>query len=146
MIIKGFVLWLHGVKFWRRWHSNIQTKSIGKGTVIHSHCWIGEKVEIGRNCKIQALCFIPTGVKIGDNVFLGPGVVFTNDKYPPSHKECWVRTVIEDNVSIGANATILPGIVIGDSARIGAGAVVTKSIPPSEIWAGVPARQLGGSA
>ena len=140
MIIKGFIFWIKKVKFWRRWHSNIQTKDIGEGTVIHSHCWIGDKVTIGKNCKIQAFCFIPTGVKIGNNVFVGPGVVFTNDKHPPSGRDHWAGTVVKDDASIGANATILPGIIISEGAAIGAGAVVTCDVPPGVTVMGVPAR------
>lgn len=80
---------------------------------------------------------------IGDNVFIGPHVVFTNDKYPPS-EGAWKTgppTIVEDYVSIGANATILPGVTIGRSARVGAGAVVTKDVKPGMLVVGVPARE-----
>lgn len=131
------------VKVWKSELSNIQNMAIiGTGCVIHSHTWIGSDVRIGKGCKVQAFCFIPDGVSLGDNVFLGPAVVFTNDKYPPSHGKSWSKTVVEDGVSIGANATILPGIRIGKGAKIGAGAVVTKDVPPGEIWVGNPARKI----
>ena len=117
---------------------------IGEGTKIHDFVWIGPNVRIGRNCNIQAFAFIPENVIIGDNVFIGPHVVFTNDKYPPSHG-AWRHlrpTEVEYDVSIGANATILPNITIGVGATIGAGAVVTRDVPCETIVAGNPARRL----
>lgn len=110
--------------------------------MIHSHTWIGGKVKIGDKCKIQAFCFIPDGVTLGNNVFLGPSVVFTNDKHPPSGRKGWSETKVEDGVSIGANATILPGLTIGRGAMIGAGSVVTKNVPSGETWVGNPARKI----
>ena len=128
-------------KFWEKHTSNISKSAVfGKWCVIHSHVWIGDKVKIGNGCKIQAFSFIPPGVTIGDSVFIGPHVCFTNDKHPPSGGKGWSETVVEDNVSIGANSTILPGIRIGEGAKIGAGSVVTKDVPPGETWVGNPAR------
>ncbi len=120
--------------------SNIRTKNIGENTIIHSHVWIGEKVIIGDFCKIQAFSYIPDGVTIGNYVFIGPGVIFTNDKNPPSYGKGWQETIVEDNVSIGANATILPGLILKKGCFIGAGSVVTKNIAPDEIWYGNPAK------
>lgn len=102
--------------------------------------WLGTKVKIGERCKIQAFAFIPDGVEIGDDVFIGPGVVFTNDKHPPSGKGNWAKTIVGDRAAIGANATILPGITIGNRAMIGAGAVVTKSVHPGLTVKGNPAK------
>lgn len=104
--------------------------------------WLGDKVEIGENCKIQAQVFIPDGVKIGNNVFVGPATVFTNDKRPPSGGKFWAETIVKDGAVIGANCTILPGITIGEKAMIGAGAVVTKNVPAGETWIGNPAKKL----
>lgn len=130
------------VKFWHKELSNIsENAQIGDGTIVHSHVWIGDDVVIGKNCKIQAFAFIPTGVTIGDNVFIGPRVTFTNDKYPPSEK--WDTTVVGENVSIGAGAIILPGVVLCKNCKIGAGAVVTKNVPPGETWVGNPAHKHG---
>jgi len=123
--------------------SNINaTATIGKNCKVHSHVWIGNNVKIGDNCKIEAFCFIPDGVEIGHNVFLGPRVTFTNDKYPPSFGKGWLDTFVEDGVSIGAGAVILPGIRLDKGCRIGAGAVVTKNVPADEVWVGNPARKL----
>ena len=112
--------------------------TIGEGTKV------GEFVDIagivGKNCKIQSFVFIPKGVTIEDNCFIGPSVTFTNDKYPPSGKV--YPTIIRKGASIGGNATILPGIEIGESAMIGAGAVITKNVPPNETWIGNPGHKI----
>ena len=84
------------------------TPDIGEGTKIAAFVEIGRGVKIGKNCKIQAFSFIPPGVEIEDNVFIGPHVCFTNDKYPPSKN--WEKTIIKSGARIGANSTILPGI------------------------------------
>jgi len=119
---------------------NIYKCNIGKDCKIAAFVEIGEGAIIGDRCKIQAFCFIPWGVNIGNDVFIGPNVVFTNVKYPPSPRSLWRETVVEDQVSIGAGARILPGITIGKRAFIAAGAVVTKDIPPETVAVGVPAR------
>lgn len=119
--------------------SNIQDCTIGEGCKIHSHVWIGNGVVIGDRVKIQAFSFIPTGVTIEDDVFIGPRVTFTNDKYPPSGK--WSNTIVKKGASIGACATILPGITIGENAKVGAGAVVTKDVPPNTTVVGIPAKE-----
>jgi acetyltransferase-like isoleucine patch superfamily enzyme len=128
------------------WHpdkSVILTEDIGEGTVIHALVWIGDTVKIGKNCKIQAFTFIPSGVTIEDNVFIGPHVCFTNDKHPKAQGE-WevIQTLVKSGASIGANSTILSGITIGENSTIGAGSVVTKDVPEYETWAGNPARPL----
>jgi UDP-2-acetamido-3-amino-2,3-dideoxy-glucuronate N-acetyltransferase len=101
---------------------------------------IGADVTIGNGTRIGAQCFIPENVIIGDDVFIGPKVCFTNDKYPPAGKECWGFTYVEDHAAIGAGSIILPNICIGSKALVGAGSVVTKSIPPGEVWCGNPAK------
>ena len=113
---------------------------IGDDCRIGAFVEIGDAVIIGDNCTIGAYTFIPPGITIRDDVFVGPHVVFTNDKYPPSDN--WEYTVVHEGASIGANATILPGIIIGKGAVIGAGAVVTKDIPPGETWVGNPAKRI----
>ena len=117
---------------------------IGDNSVLHSHIWIGENVKIGNNVRIQAFSFIPEGVIIEDDVFIGPRVTFTNDKYPPSSKEEWKPTIVKRGASIGASVTILPGITIGEGARIGAGAVVTKNVEPYTVVCGNPATPRAG--
>lgn len=120
--------------------SNIQSLNIGPGAKIHSHVWIGKGVEIGARALIQAFVFIPDKVKLGNDVFIGPRVTFTNEKHPLS---CvWQETVVEDNVCVGAGAVILPGLTLGKGCVVGAGGVVTKSIPPGQTWVGNPAKPL----
>lgn len=120
--------------------SNIQTKHIGQRARVHSHVWIGDKVRIGDDVSIQAFVFIPNGVTIHDMVFIGPHVCFTNDPHPPSEE--WKETIVEDHVSIGANATILPGVRLGKGCKIGAGAVVTKDVKAYQTVVGNPAKPL----
>ena len=119
------------------------------GAVIGINCNIGTLVEIrkdviiGDGCKIQAFAFIPEGIHIGDDVFIGPHVCFTNDKYPTATGD-WeqLRTIVEDGANIGAGAVILPGLTIGKGATVGAGAVVTKDVPPGVTAVGNPAKIL----
>lgn len=133
-------------KIWNPELSNIQACEIGEGCKIHSNVWIGEGVKIGNNVKIQAFAFIPSGVIIQDNVFIGPGVTFTNDKYPPSNGKGWETTIVWYGASIGARATILPGLEIGSNSRIGAGSVVTRSVPRNVVCCGNPARIMAGKS
>ncbi len=127
-------------KFWYRERSVIETDEIGRGCIVHAPVWIGPKVTIGRNCKIQAFAFIPDGVHIANNVFIGPHVCFTNDKNPPSGQ--WIETCIESNVKIGAGAIILPGCHIRKGAIVGAGAVVTREVLRNTTVVGNPAREI----
>ena len=113
---------------------------IDESCTIHSHVWVGDGVKIGKNVKIQAFTFIPNGVIIGDDVFIGPHVCFTNDKHPPS--DLMEETTVGRGASIGANSTILCGVSIGRGAVIGAGSVVTKSVADGATVYGNPARRL----
>lgn len=127
------------------WHpelSNHQDFEVGQGCTIHSHTWIGSKVKIGSRVKIQAFVFIPDGVTIEDDVFIGPHVCFTNDKYPPSPRDAWALTMVKRGASIGAGAVIGPGVEIGEGAMVGMGAVVVRSVRPHSVVAGNPAREL----
>lgn len=126
----------------RIWHqdlSNIGKCTIGEYCIIHSHVWIGDEVVIGDATKVQAFCFIPTGVIIGFNCFIGPRVTFTNDKHPPSGGKGWAKTIIGNGTVIGAGAIILPGITVGEGVVIGAGSIVTKDIPNFTLVYGNPA-------
>jgi UDP-2-acetamido-3-amino-2,3-dideoxy-glucuronate N-acetyltransferase len=107
---------------------------------------------IGKNCKISSHTFICEGVHIHDNVFIGHGVMFTNDLFPKATsadgslqtEADWkvIETIVKKGASIGSNATILCGITIGENALIGAGAVVTKNVPPNTVVAGNPAKEI----
>ncbi|OJW05236.1 MAG: N-acetyltransferase [Chitinophagaceae bacterium] len=124
--------------------------TIGDGSKVGAFTEIQKEVVIGKNCKISSHSFICTGVELEDNVFIGHGVMFTNDLYPRATREDgqlqteadWqlVKTKIKKGASIGSNATILCGITIGENAIVGAGAVVTKDVAASTTVAGNPAR------
>lgn len=118
------------------------TATIGNGCSIGMFSEIGDHVVIGYNTRVGAHSFIPCGVVIGDDVFIGPHVCFTNDRYPPSDRSQWEATVVEDGAAIGAACTILCGVTVGANSTIGAGSVVTRSVPANEVWAGNPARRL----
>lgn len=122
------------------------------GCEIGSNCFIGPFVEIqkdvtiGANTKIQSHTFICELVKIGDNCFVGHGVMFVNDLFQiggpaMGNKDLWMKTLIGNKVSIGSNATILP-VTICDNVVIGAGSVVTKNIVEPGVYAGNPAKKL----
>ena len=119
----------------------LQGASIGDGCNINCHCFIENDVVIGNNVTIKSGVYIWDGTTILDNVFVGPNVVFSNDKYPRSkhHGKIFEKTLIKQGASIGAGAILLPGITIGENAMIGAGALVTKDVDANEIWYGAPA-------
>lgn len=114
---------------------------VGENCNICAHTLIENDVVIGNNVTIKSGVFVWDGITLEDNVFIGPCVAFTNDKKPRSkqYPDQFPKTVVEKGASIGANATILPGIKIGKNALIGAGAVVTKDVPANAIVVGNPA-------
>ncbi|MBV9622710.1 MAG: N-acetyltransferase [Acidobacteria bacterium] len=109
---------------------------IGSGTIIDGN------VSIGNFVKIESRVYIPTHTTIGDYVFIGPGAVLTNDRYPLRRRAEYDPRgpILENNVTIGANATVLPGVRIGEGAMVGAGSVVTRDVPPWHLALGSPAR------
>lgn len=121
-----------------------------KGARIGAGCNIGECVYVEGDAVIGDRVTIKNGVQVwdavrlGDDVFVGPNATFTNDPFPRSRVpvERYPETVVKDGASIGANATILPGVTIGEGAMVGAGAVVTKDVPPRAVVVGNPARIL----
>ncbi|AOA59802.1 dTDP-6-deoxy-3,4-keto-hexulose isomerase [Acinetobacter larvae] len=114
---------------------------IGDHCNICAHTFIENDVSIGNNVTIKSGVYVWDGIHLADDVFVGPCVTFTNDKKPRSkqYSDEYPRTVVEKGASIGANATILPGIRIGQKAMVGAGAVVTKDVPDHAIVVGNPA-------
>ena len=132
---------------------NLYGCSIGDESVIGPFVEIQSDVTVGRRCKVQSHSFICSGVEIEDEVFVGHGVVFVNDKHPRSTSEegtlkgaaDWelLPVIVERGASIGSGALVLGGVRIGRSALVGAGAVVTRDVPPDGVVAGVPARLRG---
>jgi UDP-2-acetamido-3-amino-2,3-dideoxy-glucuronate N-acetyltransferase len=120
----------------------LQGAQIGSDCNLCDHVFIENDVVVGDRVTIKSGVQLWDGVRIEDEVFLGPNVTFTNDPFPRSknHPEEYSVTVVHKGASIGANATILPGITIGQNAMVGAGAVVTKDIPANAIVVGNPAR------
>jgi len=123
---------------------NLYNCKIGKNCKIDAFVYIEGGVEIGDNVKIRAFTFIPEGIKIEDDVYIGPRVIFTNDKYPRA-KGKWrlLKTLVRKGTSIGAGCIISPGITIGMYSLIGVGSVVTKDVPDYAIATGCPARTIG---
>lgn len=139
--------------------SDVQSPHIGARTRIWQFVVVLPSARVGADCNICAQCFIENDVRIGDrvtikngvqlwdglhvedDVFIGPNVTFTNDRYPRSRRyaDAIPRTRIKQGASIGGGATILPGITIGARAMIGAGSVVTRNIPPCALVIGNPA-------
>lgn len=132
--------------------SNLYECTIGDNTRVGPFVEIQRGVAIGARCKIQSHTFICTGVTIEEEVFIGHGVMFINDKRPRSTTDLgalqtdtdWVLlpTHVERRASIGSGAIVLGGLTVGTFSIIGAGAVVTHDVPPNSIMAGVPARIL----
>lgn len=129
---------------------NLYGCEIGDGSKIGSFVEIQKGARVGRNCKVSSHTFICEGVTIEDEVFIGHGVIFINDKYPRATRPDgvmqadvdWevVPTTVKHGASIGSGATILCGLTIGEHAIVGAGALVTKDVPAGETVAGNPAR------
>lgn len=133
-----------GTKVWQ-YVIILENALIGESCNICSHCLIENDVIIGDRVTIKCGVQVWDGLRIEDDVFVGPNATFTNDLFPRSkqYPEKFAQTVLQKGASIGANATILAGITIGRNAMVGAGAVVTKNVPPNAIVVGNPARITG---
>ncbi len=117
---------------------------IGSNCNINAHCFIENEVAIGDNVTVKCGVYLWNGIVVEDNVFIGPNVTFTNDKKPKSKKypKKFMQTIVKKGASIGANATILPGLIIGENAVVGAGSVVTKDVLPNSTVVGNPAAEI----
>lgn len=114
---------------------------IGDDCNICSHCFIENDVVIGNRVTVKCGVQIWDGLRIEDDVFIGPNATFTNDLYPRSKQDfSLLQTTVKKGATVGANATILAGITIGQNAMVGAGAVVTRDVPPNVLVVGNPAR------
>jgi UDP-2-acetamido-3-amino-2,3-dideoxy-glucuronate N-acetyltransferase len=140
-----------------------ETREVGKGTRIWAFAHVLAGARLGQDCNVCDHVFIEgdvvvgnrvtlkpgvqlwNGVRLGDDVFIGPNATFTNDRFPRSkvRPERFETTIVERGASIGANATILPGIKVGRNAMIGAGAVVTRDVPANAVVVGNPAKIVG---
>jgi acetyltransferase-like isoleucine patch superfamily enzyme len=135
---------------------NLYGCSIGDETRLGTFVEVQKNASIGKRCKISSHSFICEGVTIEDEVFIGHGVMFINDKYPRATtgdgalqtEADWKvqQTLVRRGASIGSNATVLGGLVIGARATVGAGSVVTRSVPDGAVVAGNPARQVTGKS
>lgn len=153
MAIASDVFLGEGVKIFQPDLVNLYGCTIGPGTKVGAFVEIQKNATIGAHCKISSHSFICEGVTIEDEVFVGHGVMFINDRYPQATNEDgslqteadWrvEKTRVKRRASIGSNATIISGITIGEGALVGAGAVVTHDVPDHSIVAGVPARVVG---
>lgn len=143
--------------------ADVQSTNIGDNTTVWQFSVVLSGARIGENCNINAFVFIENDVVVGDNVtvksgvqlwdgvvledhvFVGPNVTFTNDLIPRSkqYPEKFERTIIKKGASIGANSTIIAGKTIGEYALIGAGSVITKNVPPYQVFYGNPATHQG---
>ncbi|PHV11412.1 dTDP-6-deoxy-3,4-keto-hexulose isomerase [Chitinimonas sp. BJB300] len=118
--------------------------TIGSDTNICSHCLIENDVTVGNRVTVKSGVQLWDGITLEDDVFVGPNATFSNDPFPRSRQypESFPRTLVQRGASIGANATILPGIIIGEGAMVGAGSVVTRDVPPYTVVVGNPARVI----
>ncbi len=142
-IVDGTVIMGEGCRVWH-------FATIGLGVIMGQRCVIGSCSYVGYHCilgddvHLNHGVFLPNGSQLGNRVFIGPNVTFTDDKHPRVNNPDYDAKppIIEDDANIGAGAVILPGVRLGKGCTIGAGAVVTHDVPAGETWLGIPARRL----
>lgn len=132
---------------------NLYGCHIGRDSRVGAFVEIQKGVSVGQRCKVSSHSFLCEGVTLEDDVFVGHGVMFTNDRWPrastadgqPQSEADWtvIPTVVRRGASIGSGCTLLPGITVGEGAMVGAGSVVTRDVPPFTTVAGNPARPRG---
>jgi UDP-2-acetamido-3-amino-2,3-dideoxy-glucuronate N-acetyltransferase len=132
----------------RVWHfSHVMSGAkIGRRCTIGQGCFVAGRAILGDGVKLQNHVSVFDGVELRDEVFCGPGAVFTNVSNPRAaipRKHEYQRTLVEENATIGANATVVPGVTVGSYAFVGAGALVTRDVPAFGLVVGVPARRVG---
>jgi acetyltransferase-like isoleucine patch superfamily enzyme len=113
--------------------------SLGDSVLVGTNAVVDGRVEIGSNVRLQTGAYLPPETTVGDNVFLGPHAVVTNDAYPVREPSRLEGVTLEDDVTVGANATVLPGLTVGERSFVAAGAVVTEDIPSGTLAVGAPA-------
>jgi UDP-2-acetamido-3-amino-2,3-dideoxy-glucuronate N-acetyltransferase len=132
----------------RVWHfTHVMNRAvIGEGSQLGQNCFVGEGVRIGARVRVQNNVSLYEGVELEDEVFVGPSVVFTNVLNPRavvSRRKEFRRTLVRTGASLGANATILPGVTLGGYCMVGAGSVVLADVRPFAVVVGAPAREVG---
>lgn len=134
-----------GVKVWHFVHVSAGAH-VGRGTVLGQGTYVGPSVRIGRGCRIQNHVSVYEGVVLEDEVFVGPGAVFTNVRTPRAHvsrRGHFLTTHVGERATVGANATVVCGVTLGPRSFVAAGAVVTRDVLPGILVAGCPARPIG---
>ena len=133
-----------GTRVWAFAHV-LQGAVLGDDCNVCDHVFIENDVIVGDRVTVKSGVQLWDGLRVGDDVFIGPNATFTNDPFPRSkdYDHAIPVTTIEDGASIGANATVLPGLTIGSRAMVGAGSVVTRDVPAGAVVAGNPARVMG---
>lgn len=112
---------------------------LGDDVVVGTNTVVDGTVDIGSRVSLQSGVYLPPETVLGDDVFVGPNAVFTNDPYPVRVDADLVGATVEDHVSVGANATIMPGVTLGEGCFVAGGAVVTADVPPRTLAVGTPA-------
>lgn len=112
---------------------------LGDGVLVGTNAVVDGHVEMGSNVRLQTGAYVPPETTVGDDVFLGPHAVLTNDAYPVRERSELDGATLEDDVTVGANATVLPGLTVGERSFVAAGAVVTEDVPEETLAVGAPA-------